>query len=251
MRNSLKSEFLKLATVRSTYVLALIAAIITTFFALYVEGYKGEGEMATSALSKDAFTELIPNVGNITASFAAVVLILFFVHEYRYNTIMHTLTATNSRTKALAAKLLAAAAYSAVFALLMIGVGLLMYLLGVSLRGGTLAPQVFSPLATIGKSVFYTVGYSLLGALFAVLTRNLAAAIVLLLFGLGTVEALLGLLLKHNNIYLPLTTLHQVLGSARIEDGAMTPLRAAALFAVYLIVGWAIGWYLFLKRDAN
>jgi hypothetical protein len=66
------------------------------------------------------------------------------------------------------------------------------------------------------------------------------------------VEPLIALLLKTNQVYLPFIALQQV---TRLEGNSMSHLlshsKAALVTVIYIVVGWIVAWYLFLKRDAN
>src|SRR3954467_14136812 len=98
---SIKAEFRKLWTVRSTYVLFLVAFALVAIFAFYAEGIK-----ASPATVQDA-GKLAGEVTNavVTVSLlGALAGVLLMTHEYRYNTIMYTLTSSNSRSKTLLAK---------------------------------------------------------------------------------------------------------------------------------------------------
>ena len=97
------------------------------------------------------------------------------------------------------------------------------------------------------------------GLLLAALVRNLVGAIVILLVVPNTIEGLLSLLLKHNSVYMPFTALQQVVQSPvlanvpkRLADtGYLSPVKGALVFLCYLVAGWVVTWYLFLRRDAT
>jgi ABC-type transport system involved in multi-copper enzyme maturation permease subunit len=189
----------------------------------------------------------------VASIFVGVSALLLMAHEYRYNTIMYSLTLSNSRTKFLASKLITVFIYitivSAIYSLLGLG-GLI---LGTHLGGQPLPHQDINVLHYVLKSVFACVAYGLFGLLFAVLLRTLVAAIALLLLGPGPIEALIGLVLKHNAQYLPFTALGQVTASTEMvkSNGYLTPSKSALLVVFYLAVSWLVAWLLFLKRDAN
>jgi len=133
--------------------------------------------------------------------------------------------------------------------------------IGIHLKGLTLAPQEFELGSLLWRVLFYGWGVSMLGLMLAILLRNQIAVIVTLFMLPTTIESLLGLVLKHNAIYLPFTTLTQVLQHQMIPvDGnsadkllkiAMPYGKAAAIYLFYLAVIWTIAWLLFLRRDAN
>jgi hypothetical protein len=93
------------------------------------------------------------------------------------------------------------------------------------------------------------------GLLLALLTRNQVASIVALFVVPDLAEQLLGLLLKHNTVYLPFSSLNQVISTGGDRNMAtssnLSPAKAAGVYCIYLAVGWFVAWLLFIKRDAN
>ena len=71
----------------------------------------------------------------------------------------------------------------------------------------------------------------------------------------GTLEGLLGILLKDNAKYLPYSALNGVMfgGSVPAEAGivALSRNASAAVVLVYVAAGLGVSWYLYLKRDAS
>lgn len=253
MLTALKSEFRKLLTVRSTYLITGIVTVLVIFISFFLQGWK---------LQPGALQDPFQLAGDVTGAlsvtvFGAIIAILLVTHEYRYNTIMYTLTSSNSRTKVMAAKFIVVSAY-AVFLTVLIGVlsPLLAYL-GAHAHGYTFVPQTFHYGDLAWRSLFYGWGYAMAGLLLAFLTRNQVASIVALFMVPTVVENLLGiLLLKHNAVYLPFTALSQVLngptsGAGQPTSSSLSSGHAAGVYCIYLVVGWVVAWYLFVKRDAN
>lgn len=248
---SLKSEFRKLLSVRSTYYLLGFALLVIGVFTFYFEGYRGNiPDSAASTLGPTALQEIIKGYASIAAGMSAVIAILFMAHEYRYSTIMYTLTAQSHRTKVLLAKTLTMIVFGLVVGLVAAGFAIASYLLGVSLRGDSLAPQNFDVWSQIGRLLAYTVGYTLMGLILAALVRNLVAAVAVFLIYPATIEPLLSLLIKDNAVYLPFASLDTIVGSTFIV-GSLTPIGAVGVAYAYLVAGWVAAWLLFLKRDAN
>ncbi len=250
----LRSELRKLLTVRSTYFVSLLALLLSGgLMAFYVEGFWGGSGSAAGALTDRAYTEIMINAFSTVSIFVAIIAMLQVVHEYRHNLITYTLSASNSRTKAFFAKLGVLALYAIVFSVVAAFVSLGLYLLGVGLRGGNLPAQSIDWLAVLGQGVFLNLGYMVVGAVVAYLSRNIALAIAVVLVVPSTIESLLTLLLKENAKYLPFT----ILGQFSVADPSMLGMtvlpRATAflLLSGYLAAGIAITWYLFLRRDAN
>jgi hypothetical protein len=74
--------------------------------------------------------------------------------------------------------------------------------------------------------------------------RHLVGAIAAL-FILPIVEELLGLLLKDNVRYLPMSSL------AEVNNHTTGSASAALLFTAYIAGAFLIAWYFFRRRDAN
>jgi ABC-type transport system involved in multi-copper enzyme maturation permease subunit len=247
----LKAEFRKLLSVRSTYITTALVTAFVIFIAFYVEGWRlgAAGLHDPGQLAGDVTGAL-----NMTV-FGAIVAILLMTHEYRYNTIMYTLTNSNSRSKVLFAKFITVSAYALFLAVLIGALSPLMSYLGIHLHGHALAPQTLHYGDLVWRSLFYGWGYGMAGLLLAVLTRNQVASIVALFVIPDIGEQLLGVLLKHNTVYLPFSSLNQVIrsGGGHMDQNAsnLSPGKAAGVYCIYLVVGWAVAWILFLRRDAN
>ncbi|HUS25960.1 MAG TPA: ABC transporter permease [Nevskiaceae bacterium] len=239
---AIKAEFRKLFTVRSTYITALLAFGLMVFFAFYVEGYKAA---ATVNDPHKLMGEVTSAVG-VVSILATITVLLLMAHEYRYNTIMYTLTASNSRTKILLAKIIAASTFAIGFTLLAGVLSPLLAYLGIQAKGLTLVPQEFYYWDLLWRCLFYGWGFAMFGLLLATLARNQVAAIAALFVLPSTIEPLLGLLLKKNAIYLPIGSLSSVM-----EHNQISYVRAALVFSGYLVVGWIVAWLLFIRRDAN
>jgi len=266
MTSQLKSEFKKLFTVRSTYGWILLALILVGIFAIYGEGFNDASNLMKSKPNDPAASLFIAGtinqMANFTAIFGGIVALLLITHEYRYNTITYTLTASNSRSKVLLSKVLAILGFVFVYSVALAAAGLAMIYLGLALSGNVLPHQDINYLTYIGKILFYSEAYALAALALGFLVRNQVGAFASLFIIPGPVEALIGLLLKHNAVYLPFMALQQVIQSPVLpgarpahpdnnDMGYLTPLHGAEVFMVYLVVVWLITWLLFQRRDAN
>jgi ABC-type transport system involved in multi-copper enzyme maturation permease subunit len=244
----LRAEFRKLMTIRSTYILLGVATLIVGFLAFWITGHNSQG--TSSNILSSAATDTAGGV----AVFLAIISILLVTHEYRYNTIMYTLTAANSRSKVLAAKLLVMLAFATVATLAFMVFAVFMAWLGVVTGGDSMMHQYIYIWDIVWRSLFYSLAWVAVGMLFGLLFRHIVGAIIVLFIVPSTVEGLLSLLLKENSKYLPFMSLEQVMSPAGASMNGITAMgagKAALLFSVYLVAGWAIAWFLFLKRDAN
>ncbi len=256
MLGALKSELRKIWTVRSTYIVLLFAVVIIGFFAFYAEGFRAgrdSGPVDNPLKLVNLLTAAIANLG----VFGALVGILSLTHEYRYNTIMYTLTSSKSRTRSLLAKVGAVSIFSVFFTIFVSLLATAAMYLGLAMQGFSLAPQTF-PLETIWQVVLVGWGYGMFALIIATLVRHQAGAIAAFFLIPTLVEQLAGIFLKHNVQYLPFTALSQVavphvdgVGRAIGDHVVLSPDKSALVVLLYVAVGWLIAWYLFLRRDAN
>lgn len=257
----IKSEFRKIFTIRSTYILLGLAFVYMVFYDFYVIGFK----QSTNAASKFGgiasgnvhflMTE-VTRAGGIAAPvlFMSIIAVMLMAHEYRYNTIMYTLTSSNSRNKTLLSKLIAVTVFSSAFAILVMLFAPLLALAGLHAHHVVLAHQVFYFKQFFWRVLFYAWSYAVIGLLLAVFFRNIVASIAAIFLLPVTIEPLIGLLLNTNQQqYLPFTALMASLNNGiLLYDPALISAERSALVALaYIVVGWAVAWFLFLRRDAN
>lgn len=245
---TLKAELRKLLTMRWTYYILAFCFVLIIFFGFYVSGWR---------IDKGALIDPTTLASDITSAistlsvFIALIAILLFANEYRYNTIMHTLTATNSRTKVLLSKILIMTGFAIVLILIFGLLSPVLSVLGVHAHHLKLVPQTFQYGNLLWRCLFYGCGYTMAGLVIAALTRSQVGSIVILFIAPATVEGLLGLVLKNNVVYLPFSSLTTVIGQGMNYRNTITPFHAALVFSSYLIIGLGVSWYLFLHRDAN
>jgi ABC-type transport system involved in multi-copper enzyme maturation permease subunit len=248
MMAALKAEFRKLWTVRSTYFILAFVLFIAVFFGFYVSGWKiDQADLHNPATLALDVTSAISAV----SVFASLIGVLLVTHEYRYNTIMYTLTAANSRSKVLLAKSLVVSGFAVVFALCLVVLSPVLSVLGAHAHHLTLVPQTLHYGDLLWRSLFFCWGYAMAGLIIASLIRSQVGAIVVLFIAPSTLEGLLGLLLKKNVVYLPFSSLSTVIGQGMNYNNSITPQRGALVFTGYLVVSGTVAWILFLRRDAN
>jgi ABC-2 type transport system permease protein len=250
MMNTLKAEFKKLLSVRSTYIIIILSLVIVIFYAGYIQGFRAS---QTDILNRGLLaSEVTGAVGIITVLFSIIALLLF-AHEYRYNTIMYSLTSSNSRSKVLLSKILAITVFSVIFTVFIGVFSPLMTAAGLHLKGLHLVPQTLHYGSLLWTSLLYGWGYSMWALVIVALIRNQVGSIVVFFIVPGSVESLLGLLLKNNVKYLPFTALQGVLNDPDNHRSlsTLTPGRSAIVAVAYLVGAWIVAWVLFLRRDAN
>jgi ABC-type transport system involved in multi-copper enzyme maturation permease subunit len=256
MLAAIKSEFRKLFTIRSTYVWTAISIVLLGIFAFWAQGYKANSPVTDAGYLASQSVQAMEVLGMLLA----IIAVLSITQEYRFNTIMYTLTASSSRAKVLAAKIISMSVFAVAFAALFGTLSPLFTLVGLHFGHVHMVHQNLELGSTIWRTIFDGWGMAMIALLLAALIRNQIGAIVALFLLPGTIEGLLGSLVLHNNQnYLPFTTLGQV------AEHVMVPIRhgstqthifmsyghAAIQFTAYLVVAWAVAFILFVKRDAN
>ena len=247
MMQSLKAEYRKLFTVRSTYVILLIVLVLMIFFGFFISGWRiDSSDLHNSGTLAGDVTGAVGTV----SLFLALIATLLMTHEYRYNTIMHTLTLSNSRSRTLLAKILILSSIAVIFTVVVGVLAPLLAVAGIHAHHLKLVPQTLHFGDLLWRCLLFGWGYTMTGLLLATLIRNQIGALLTLFIVPGTVEALAGLILKKNVVYLPFSALESVIGNSRYS-GSITNIHAAMVFMAYFIVGWIVAWSLFLSRDAN
>src|SRR5258706_14974622 len=104
MMGTLKSEVRKILSLRSTYVILGFEVAMNLLFAFYVTGWRLD---AQSLASSSFLASQVNSSINALGLFGALVAMLLVTHEYRYNTIVYTLTANRSRSQVWLAKFIA------------------------------------------------------------------------------------------------------------------------------------------------
>lgn len=246
MIQALKSEFRKLFTIRSTYVIMIVSIFITMLFAGYIEGFRAtQPALSNPDLLAGESKSAVLFIGLIVA----IVGLMLFGHEYRYNTVMYTLTATNRRLKPYFAKALAITLFAVGFGLFITFFSPLCTIVGARLQGLTVGPQTFNLARVVARCLFCMWGYSMYAFVIVALVRSQVGAIVSYLLIPLIGENILIALLRDNAKYLPFTSLQNVASPGMLN--ASKPIVSALISSTYIIVGLAVGAVLFVRRDAN
>jgi hypothetical protein len=246
---SFKSEIRKLLTIRSTYVTLLFALGLLTLFAFYLPGWQTDPQ---TLMSPDFQRNQVINAVATLSLLTTIIVILSVTHEYRYNTIMHTLTSNRSRTQVFLAKFLSLALFM-IFLTALFGVlSPLFTVLAANIRGLQIGPQTLDMWDIAWRSLLGGFGYAMYGFILAMIVKVQVGALVGFLLMFAMVEPLLGLVLKNKMVYLPFQSLNVTMGTASTEMMELiTHTRAAAVVGTYIVVGLVVSWVLFLRRDAN
>lgn len=255
MIGALRYEWLRIRTVRSTYVLLLLCLVFTGLLAwAQANGLNADQRIYAASLASGA--QLPPILLGIIGVFA-------FGHEYRFGMIRPTLTALPRRSVVAGAKVAVVLAVALVTALACMLVAYVVTDLvatsteGLSLTGGQTGRVLIG-------TVVWTLLFTLVGVGVGLLLRNIPAAIaVLIVWPLIVENVIVGLLridalrsLRTIGDYLPFAAGSKLyLWPAPGDQGADFGSRVSALtggvtFGLFAVALLALGWLLFERRDA-
>ena len=229
MRDTIRSEFLKLRTTRTGLGL-IVGMLALTGLALW-------GGLASASPAELAAGMTTPygyaGVLVIVALFVLVLAIRSYTDEARHGSVVPTFLATPNRLRVLAGKATVAAVAAAVFAVfaLAVGTGVMVFYLSahgypVSLAVGTLA-------GLFGRAILITVLWSVIGISVGVIVRHQVAAIVGTLAWLFVAENIVGSLVPSVAHWLPGSAAGTASGISN-PDPLMTP-----LVGMLILAGWA------------
>jgi hypothetical protein len=121
-----------------------------------------------------------------------------------------------------------------------------------NLRGFTIAPQEIDYWYLLWTTALVGWGYGAFAFIMAAIIRVQVGAIAMMFVLPSTIEQLLGILLKKNQIYLPYTALSNVFNFPGSDmDMLVTSNKAALTVVAYIVVGLIVSLILFVRRDAN
>lgn len=256
MTDALRFEWVRIHTLRSTYLLVATAIVVNLTVAL-VAAVMTRHE----AHSTDAAGVILTGGGPAAAMpfaalFLAAVGVLATGHEYRYGTIQPTLTTVPRRSMLLAAKFVSVAGT----ALAVTAVSVLVNIAVLRLVWGEVPGLSSAPLNAVVPGYFLLmVLWAVLGAGLALLFRSVPAAMIVLLVVPLVVEQLISNLsfvpavhwLARVVPFLPFTAGQQLLGL-----GGHTPFdyldrwASGGVFAAFVAIVTGAAWTLFTRRDA-
>jgi ABC-2 type transport system permease protein len=244
---ALKAELRKVLSVRSTYVIiALTLAISVALVSFWVYGYKdvSHAQLSTGVLREALFTAIGP--AGVFLSFLAILQV---GHEYRYNTILYSLTSVNSRLKVLFAKWLVVTVITVIIAAVTTLLSAGGFYIGQHLAHIATLPQTVPVADFVWRAAVSIIGSVTFAYIIVILLRSLVGAFAVVLVLPTTVETLLSILLKDNAKYLPYTALGNLTGTG--APNAPVPANSLLIVLIYLIAFGGLATILFWRRDAN
>lgn len=234
--NILRSEWLKLTTVRMWIGLAVAAVLFTAVNAgviIALSGLDIEGTPVPELTDPASLRSVYASAAS-SAAFVLVLGIVSITSEYRHQTITATLLATPKRGPLIAAKMLTAAALSAAIGVACVAITAAAVAIGVGAKD--IGPVDARDFAAIGGGVVLGFAvYGILGVGFGSLVRNQIAAITAALLWVMLVESLIVAFWPGVGKWLPGGALNGMLQLQTPNGDGYLPVALAAL----LLVGYA------------
>ncbi|MFN8017288.1 MAG: ABC transporter permease [Acidimicrobiales bacterium] len=241
----LRSERIKLATVRSPKVLLCTSAVI----GLLISGVAAARSTDGTLTASEAF--IFPTV--LTAVLAAIAGIVLFTTEVQHGTLPAALTAHPSRWPVAVAKSLVATG----FGLVLGATGMVAGFVG-ALAGGAAVGATSAVPSTVGWGLLYTAGAALLGLSIGMVVRHSAGAISALLVWWLVIEGIIVSFAPPGIVRLvPFDTGSRTLDITTDLDrpevvaAGLPNALHAAIFWGYVLAALAIATVLLVRRDAD
>ena len=240
MIDLMRSEWIKLRSVRSTLIMLFAAGVLTVLFAVLIANdqrgapYFGAGQLG----------EVIGGV-QVAIFLFGTLGVQIIGQEYRFNTIRPTFTAAPWRMRVLAAKLAVATVAAALVSAVMLAVSALI---------GSVMLSDFSIVSMdqriIWATILFAMGWTMYGmALGAIVRQPIAAIVILLIQGL-VAEPLLAQLVKWTGPWMPFQNGIQMTQRTGDPEHLRSIFGGGVYFFVFTFVMWGIGAYLVNRRDA-
>ena len=237
----LRSQYLQLRTLRSTYGVAGTLIAIVALTAGFVMKEAGTEELITAEQLREP---LVAAAGIVVAVVMAILAAGRIAGEYRHGTIAQRGLAARGRARMVTSALLAHGAFAALVSAVSFGIG-------AAIAAAVLAPTEYTNgltggelAGTAGAVVLGGVAFTVMGGALGFITRSqLGAASTV--FGVFFAEKLFGSLLGAASGYLPFSLLNSLLKL----DGPLAPGLAAAVLAVTAVATGGAAVVLARRRD--
>lgn len=246
MNTLIRTEVLKLRTVRSPWLLLVASPL------LVIAGISGAVNSSKDPLDASLQSQALAHVG-LTSIFTLVFGILVIAGEYRHKTITDTYLSTPARGRIIAAKLF-------VSAVLGLASGVVSTLVGLGVaaawwqgKGATFAWSSSAMWTTIGGGVLWNAAFAAVGVGIGALVRSLVGAIALALAWIALVEGIVGQLVGNLARWLPFNA-GQALGAATkpmISDDLLPRWGGGVVLAVYTLLFAVLAVVTSVRRDVD
>ncbi len=237
-----RSEFLQLRTLRSTWLVPTILLGLIGLISFASLGDIGRPGGMTPAELREP---LVVPAGIMSAVAVALFGAIRVGGEYRYETIAQRFLAA-PRGRAVAAKLTTYAAVGLLLAGASIGLGLAIWGPGVSSEGLSLGYDAGEIATMIGSISLGAALFGALGVAFALISRSQSASL-LIVIGLFPAEKTLSLVLGDSAAYMPYGLLQSLID----QGGAVSPVVGGMLLSLTTAAVVLVAWRLAAMRDVT
>jgi ABC-2 type transport system permease protein len=235
-------EWIKLRSLRSTWVTLAITAIGATALAIAV-GVNTRS--AAGDLTNNALAGIVPGLLTI-----GVLGVLVMTGEYSSGAIRSTLAAIPNRPMLLAAK-------AAVFGAVTLAVGeaaaFVAFFAGGAALPGTVPPPTLGQPGVLRAVVLSGVGICLVGLFglgLGAIVRHTGAAVTVLVGGVFIGVQVLGAVAHVAMGYIPISIVGNSLAAVKPEPYALSPWTGLGMLSLYAAVALGLGGWLLARRDA-
>jgi ABC-2 type transport system permease protein len=252
MKDAIRSEWIKLRSVRSNVVLLIVIVVLSLGVCILASILAGSSNFGTEA--DDPLLVILPGVG-LSSVLVGVVGAQVIGQEFRFNTVRATFAAVPRRGRVLTAKGVVTAVATTVTIVAMIALCLLTSWIISSARGLSLDLGRDGVPRALAGTVMLCVLYALIGLGLAALVRNAVLAIVVIIVWPFVLEpivgALLGLAVDDVGKWFPFTA-----GNAMttvdpdVFTESVSPLTGFLILGGLTTVMLAAGWIAVHRRDA-
>jgi ABC-type transport system involved in multi-copper enzyme maturation permease subunit len=250
MTRLVRTELLKLTTIRLTYGLLAVAAALTVLFSVLENNQAGAADSGVPPISTPDGLRAVTTVTGFAMLLAAVLGSIVANGEFRHSTATFTYLATPKRARVLVAKEIAAASAGSLFGLV---AGIIATGVGLAFAAGHGDHVALSAATLVGHVAGAVAGAALLAALGAAigtLVRSQLATVIGIFVWAIIIESVIGGLYTAIRPYLPYTVATTLagakLGNAAfgpahgLKGGGPLPFAAGAALIAAFIAGAAL-----------
>jgi ABC-2 type transport system permease protein len=225
-------EFRKLRTVRTIWVLLVIAQVVIA------GGISGLVVNRADATSADAQRQMVSHIG-LVALFTLILGITAVAGEYRHGTITDAYLCTPRRDRVVLAKLGAYTAAGLGFGIVAAATALITSAVWLAAKGSSLDLSSAALWRTIAGGIAWNAAFAAIGVGIGALITNLMGAVAAALAWLALVEGIVGQLIGGARDWLPFA-LGSALDGLPTSQGGPPQWQAGLALAAYAVV-FAIG----------
>lgn len=246
MHTLIRTELLKLRTVRSPWLILAAAPL------LVLTGITGLVVSGSDLYDPAAQSQALAHVG-LTSVFTLAFGILAVAGEYRHTTITDTYLSTPARSPVIGAKLLVSAAFGALSGVASSVVGLCAAALWWSDKAVPFSWLNSQMWTTIGGGVAWNAAFAAIGVGLGALLRSLVGAIAAALAWIAVIEGVVGQLIGNLARWLPFNA-GQALGAGAkpmMTHGLLPRWGGGAVLALYTLAFAALAVTTSMRRDVS